>query len=110
MNLLKVLATSFVVMFYSTSVYAGDYVGSGTIKMMKNAYGGWILNTNGTTNNPDGCSKNIVILESTHGQYKEVYSLLLSAYTAAKPVNIYVNGCDANGYNKFSFVYSSWNS
>jgi hypothetical protein len=108
MSLLKVLTLS-VVLFYSASIHAGDYVGKGTISVMQNAYGGWILKTNGTANNPDGCSKNIVILEGTHDQYKEVYGLLLSAYTAAKKVNIFVDGCHANGYKKLSFVYSDWN-
>lgn len=86
-----------------------NYLGSGEITVMQNAYGGWILGTSGINNNPDGCTKSSTILESSHTQYKEIYSLLLSAYVAKKVVNINVSGCHEAGYKKLSFVYTSWN-
>ena len=110
MKSFKILSIIFAALLYSTTILAGGYVGDGTIRMMQNAYGSWILITNGAEDNPDDCSKNTVILEKSLAQYEEVYGFLLSAYLAAKPVNIYVNGCDANGYKKFAFVYSSWNN
>jgi hypothetical protein len=90
--------------------FATAYVGSGSIRTMQNAYGGWIINTNGSQDNPDNCSKNTVILQSDHGQYQEMLSFLLTAYAANKPVNVAVNGCHSAGYKKLVFVHSAWNN
>lgn len=82
--------------------------GEGKIKTLQNAYGGWIFSIDGSNNNPESCSKPTMKLDSTHAQYKEIYSLILSAYTMGKPVVIFTNGCDANGYNVVSMVYTAW--
>lgn len=93
MKLIKYILFTLAIILLSANTFAAGYVGNGTIKMMQNAYGGWIMHTNGAANNPDVCAKNTIILSSSYGpQYKEVYSFLLSAYTAVKPVQIYVNG------------------
>lgn len=92
------------------SSFAADYVGMGKINMMQNAYNGWIVKTTGLALNPSMCSKNVIMLDGNHPQYKEIYSFLLTAYTAAKDVNITVDGCDANGYKKLTMVYSTWNN
>lgn len=91
------------------NIHAGEYLGTGEITTMQNAYGGWIMNTNGANNNPDNCTKTHAILESSHNQYEELYSLLLTAYTAKKQVNINVSGCHNNGYKIISFVHTNWN-
>lgn len=87
--------------------YAGQS-GSGTLKTLQTAYGGWIFNINTSNNNPEGCSKSTMILTG-HGQQDQIYSLLLAAAISAKPVLVYTNGCDANGYNKVTGVYVHWN-
>src|SRR5712691_10720487 len=84
--------------------YAEGYAGPGTIAFIQNAYGQWILVTNGANSNPDNCSVNIVMLEQTHPQYKELYALLLGTFLAQKNVNIYVSGCHSAGYKLLSFV------
>ena len=101
--------TFFLLALLSFVAMSASYVGVGEIKTMQNAYGGWLLSTSGAANNPETCSKNIVILENTHPQYKEMYSLLLAAYTANKQVNIAVQGCHEKGYKILSFVYTAWN-
>jgi len=98
------LVTSVLAM-WSISAVAGGYLGTGKTIYMQNAYGGWILKTNGTNTNPDGCSKDNTILEPTHGQYKELYSLILSAYMANRNVRFYVDGCHYAGYMKLNFLY-----
>ncbi len=107
---IRILGISLVLAILQIShSYAAGYVGEGTIAFMQNAYGGWIMTTNGLNTNPDNCSINIVMLAQTYSQYKEVYSFLLSAYIAQKKVNIYVDGCHTAGYKLFSFVYTNWN-
>lgn len=91
------------------NAFSAGYVGDGTVHFMQNAYGGWIFSTNGSDDNPDQCLNNTVILESSHQQYKEIYSFLLAAYTSGKEVNIYVNGCNTAGYKKLDFIFSAWN-
>lgn len=89
--------------------YAGETSGSGTIKTLQSAFGGWIFTINATKNNPNDCLKSTMIL-SGHVQQDQIYSLLLSAAISAKPVLIYTaDDCDANGYNVVTGVYVHWN-
>ncbi|MEW6995094.1 hypothetical protein AADZ84_12600 [Colwelliaceae bacterium MEBiC 14330] len=100
--------TMIIALSFATSTYAVQS-GSGKIKTLQNAYGGWIFSIDHSNNNPETCKKAAFKLDpSIGGQYKEVYSLLLSAYSVSKPVVIFTNGCDSNGYNKFSGIYTSW--
>ena len=92
---------------FSSTATAGDYLEVGKVTFMQNAYGGWLIRTEGATSNPDNCSKDTVILEGAHSQYKEIYSFLLSSYMANRKVRLYVNGCHSAGYMKLSFLYSS---
>ena len=109
MNLKHGLLVTTLALLPFTSNANENYLGSGEITNFQNAYGGWIFGTSGANNNPHGCSKSSVILESSHSQYKEIYSLLLSAYLSRKIVNINVSGCHEAGYKKLSFVYTKWN-
>jgi len=106
---LKIYFAAMLIFIATNNANAKGYLGNGEISVMQNAYGGWILSVNGDNNNPDGCSKTNVILENTHDQYKELYSMLLSSYVANKKININVNGCHSDGYKKLDFVYTKWN-
>lgn len=104
---MKVRMLSFLaLMFLSAQIDAADYVGNGAIKFIQNAYGGWIFSTDGANANPDGCAKDIIILNGNHAQYKELYSFLLSSFMAGKKINVYVNGCHSAGYKLLSFIYA----
>ena len=94
--------------FVSVPGFAG-VTGSGTIKYLQNAYGGWVFAVNATSNNPENCSKSSMILVN-HSQQKEIYSLILAAYTTAKPAIFYTSGCDSNGYNIVTGIFTSWNA
>ncbi len=104
------LLTMVIALFFSTSTYAAQS-GDGKIKTLQSAYGGWIFSIDHSNNNPDSCTKASFKLDPSIGeQYKEIYSLILSAYTTGKPVTIFTSGCDSNGYNKLSMIYTSWGS
>lgn len=92
---------------YVNTAYAVQ-TGSGTVKTLQSAYGGWIFSINHTNNNPSSCSKSTMIL-SGHSQQDQIFSLILSASIAGKPVIVFTNGCDANGYNIVSAIYTNWN-
>jgi len=109
-NIFRLTLFSVAILIFSSEAYCAGYVGTGTIRYLQNAYTGWIIITNGTAENPDACSKNIIYIDSNASQFKDIFSFLLTAYTAAKPVNIYVNGCNPQGYKLFSFVGSTWNT
>lgn len=104
----RALATILLAMACATASAATS--GSGVIRMLQSAYGGWIFSIDHTNNNPESCTKPTMILQPTHAQYKEIYSLLLTAYVTGKPIIVFTNGCDSNGYNVVSMIYSSWNS
>jgi hypothetical protein len=83
--------------------------GNGNLRTLQSAYGGWIFSIDATANNPETCSKPAFKLDPSIGDsYEQIFSLLLSAYVSNKPVTIFTNGCDTNGYNKLSMIYTSW--
>jgi len=96
--------------FASTLSWAGGYLNNAEITTMSQAYGGWILNvSHANPPNPDGCSQTNIVFLPTLSQYDEMYAILLAAYTANKKINIYVNGCHANGHMKVQFFRTTWN-
>lgn len=86
--------------------HSAGYV-SGKVDIMQQAFGGWIVKLEGNQN-PDGCSKDHIILSSSVSQYDEIYSMFLTAYVAEKSLTVHVNGCDAAGYKQYSFIYANW--
>ncbi len=43
-------------------------------------------------------------LEESHPNFKNIYSLLLAAYSMQEPVNLQLSGCNAEGYTKINLV------
>ncbi|WP_339388152.1 hypothetical protein [Vibrio caribbeanicus] len=43
-------------------------------------------------------------IDVSHPNYKNIYSLLLTAYTTQEPVNFALNGCTGEGYTKIQQV------
>ncbi len=92
----------------SLQSFAGQ-TGEGPIKNLLSAYGGWLFAIDHTNNNPESCSKSSIILLG-HSQQDQIFSLILTAYTTGKSVVIYTSGCDSNGYNIATGIYTSWNN
>jgi len=96
-----------VLLYFSFSVSAsasGGLMGTGQIQNMQSAYGGWLIFMSGTNANPDTCPQNIVFLDPSMPQYKELFAVLWTAQIAKTPINIYVAGCNAPGYKLLYFV------
>ena len=78
-----------------TAIYAQD--GSTDIIIQQSSY-------NGT-----GCSQlsgKYLLLSANHQNYKSIYALLLSAYHAGTPVNLFLktNVCTSGGYSEVSLA------
>lgn len=101
------LCNIFIAILLPNKVSAGQ-TGTGNILHLQNAYGGWIFSVGHQDNNPESCEKPTLKLDSSHTQYNEIFSLILSAYTTEKPVVIFTSGCDSNGYNEVSMIYTRW--
>lgn len=85
--------------------------GSGKINYLQNGYNGWLFSIDHSNNNPDECPKPTIKLNPRKGEYKEIFSLLLTAYVTGRPVVILTEGkCDVDGYNVVSMVYTKWNT
>lgn len=95
---------------FSSPAVASGYTNNGTIKYMQQAYGGWLFSLTGSNSNPDQCQHNKILLTGTSPQFDQIYSMLLAAYLAKKPVNIYVSGCHSAGYKQFNFIFTDWNN
>lgn len=83
--------------------------GNGNVATLHSAYGGWLFRIDSANNNPESCTKDQFLLQGNHSQYEQIFSFLLAAHVAAKPVVVFTNGCDANGYNIVAGIYSNWN-
>lgn len=107
MKALKFILVS-AALFFMGAANAGTYTGNSKIIMMQNGMGGWLIKTEtSSSNNP--CSKQPILMEGSYPQIDSVYSLLLAAYLAGKPVNINVNdSCSSSGYRILSFVHTVW--
>lgn len=92
---------------FCLSAQAGQS-GLGVVKVLQYAYNGWIFSINHADNNPSQCSKPLMILVD-HPKQEQMYSLLLAASASGKPVVAYTDGCDSNGYNTVTSIYTKWN-
>ncbi len=104
-----------ILMILSSLSFASAYLGGGKITMLQSyGYSGWLIKTDAANNANSGqCSpeSSITLLSPNAPNYDQIFSLILAAYATGKQLNINVNGCSDNGnYNKFSFIYSTWNN
>lgn len=108
MNRFAQLIGLFITLSLASTAWSASYVGNSKIDKMQSAYGGWLIWLESGNANPDGCTSQTVLLQGSHHQYEELYSFLLTAYAAEKPVNIAVQGCHTSGAKLFQFVYTDW--
>ncbi|MDT3334953.1 hypothetical protein Q4Q49_06535 [Shewanella sp. SP1S1-7] len=83
----------FVVMFFSSSVYAGGFTSAATPIRVDIVQGQGVL-VYGAFGNPAACTvtDKIFILKS-HPQYEQIYAAILTAFASGKKVQAYIHGC-----------------
>lgn len=45
-----------------------------------------------------GCSSYIIYVNRSDAWYNDMLAIVISAWNTGKPINVYVAGCEANGY------------
>ena len=105
-----ILAFAISLLFSVNAQAGGGYTGNGQIEFMQSAYGGWIMRLSAANSNPDGCSKDNILLLPSHHSYEEIYAMLLVAYSSGNEINVHVSGCADSGHKIFNFIFTAWNS
>ncbi|KJY78519.1 hypothetical protein [Vibrio nigripulchritudo] len=92
----------------STSVYAGGWTSFATPTRVDIERGNGFM-VYGNFGNPGNCTiQNRFYVQKTHPQYKEVYSMVLAAFTSGKRVQVYIHSCNPVGwYSVSSTTYNT---
>lgn len=103
-HVIWLVAGCFFVM-YSVSVSAYTTLADRSVKLVHvNGAGGIYFETNEPMENPDSCMHGSLYHVPTSSQYeKEIYALLLAAYTRGSGITFVIEGCSAN-YPKVMWV------
>lgn len=95
-NILK----CFLIALISTNAFAGQFVTISNFKLWATTYGDDAIRiTDATVVNPSSCSdpdSYFVLKTLTTQEKNRIYSTLLAAVSANKPVEIWVDGCEGN--------------
>jgi|GEM_PF-4995205 len=94
------------IVWFAASVSA-DWTGSKKVIMIyPQSQSATILFKQVSTSSSDcpGSAGAYYALEESHANYKNIYSLLLAAYSMQEPVNLLLSGCTNEGYTKINLV------
>ena len=98
--LLKIMFVLTVFVWYSSSQASGWVYNQEIQYLYAGQSGGrYSIKVKGNQPNPDSCGASFDLVIANNEKFKEMWSLLLTAYTTNKPVGIYLNGCSGAPYN-----------